>query len=200
MPFDAGAYQQSIGIDALVGEPGYSTYERAWCRPTLEVNGIWGGYQGDGVKTVIPAKAHAKITCRLVADQDPDKILDCIESHVKKHTPDGARVTFTRFGAKSRAYQMPIDHPGVQAVATVLEENYQKPPYFVRIGGSLPITDMFLQELNAYTVMVGFGLDDECVHSPNEFMRLASFERGQVVYALLLERLASIPSGTMGAK
>ena len=82
----------------------------------------------------------------------------------------------------------------------MLEENYQRPPYFVRIGGSLPITDMFLQELNAYTVMVGFGLDDECVHSPNEFMRLASFERGQHVYAQLLEKLASIEPGEMAAR
>jgi acetylornithine deacetylase/succinyl-diaminopimelate desuccinylase-like protein len=200
VPFDEEAYKESIGIDALVGEPGYSTYERAWCRPTLEVNGMWGGYQGDGVKTVIPAKAHAKITCRLVADQDPDKVLDTIEAHLKAHAPLGARVTFTRFGAKARAYQMPMEHPGVQAVAEVLEESYSRPPFFVRIGGSLPITDMFLQELNAYTVMVGFGLDDECVHSPNEFMRLASFERGQVVYAQLLEKLASIDPGEMAAK
>ena len=152
------------------------------------------------MKTVIPAKAHAKITCRLVADQDPDKVLDSIEAHIEAHTPPGARVSFTRFGAKAQAYQMPMDHPGTQAVAAVLEENYQRPPYFVRIGGSLPITDMFLQELNAYTVMVGFGLDDECVHSPNEFMRLASFERGQHVYAQLLEKLASIEPGEMAAR
>jgi acetylornithine deacetylase/succinyl-diaminopimelate desuccinylase-like protein len=197
VPFDAVAYQHAIGIDALVGEPGYSTYERAWARPTLEVNGIWGGYQDDGVKTVIPAKAHAKITCRLVADQDPDVVLDRIEAHIKRHAPAGARVRVTRFGAKARSYQVPIDHPAVQAVARVLTESYGRPPYFVRIGGSLPITDMFLQELNAYTIMVGFGLDDECIHSPNEFMRLASFERGQAVYRRLLDRLAAIEPRTM---
>jgi acetylornithine deacetylase/succinyl-diaminopimelate desuccinylase-like protein len=200
VPFDADAYRHAIGIDALVGEPGYSTYERAWARPTLEVNGIWGGYQADGVKTVIPARAHAKITCRLVADQDPDVVIDRIEAHVKRHAPAGARVSVVRYGAKARAYHMPIDHPGVQAVADVLSESYGRPPYFVRIGGSLPITDMFLRELNAYTVMVGFSLDDECVHSPNEFMRLASFERGQTVYARLLERLARIEPGVMAAK
>jgi acetylornithine deacetylase/succinyl-diaminopimelate desuccinylase-like protein len=200
VPFDEVSYKRAINIDSLVGEPGYSTYERTWVRPTLEVNGIWGGYQGDGVKTVIPAKAHAKITCRLVADQDPDSVLDNIEAHVNLHKPSGARLTFTRFGAKSRAYQMPIDHPGVQAVAEVLSESYQKPAFFVRIGGSLPITDMFLQELNAYTIMVGFGLDDECVHSPNEFMRISSFERGQAVYVGILERLASLPAGRMKAK
>jgi len=197
VPFDDGTYRRALGIDALVGEPGYSTYERAWARPTLEVNGIWSGYQGDGVKTVIPARAHAKITCRLVADQNPDVVLDRIEAHVARNTPAGARVSCTRFGAKARAYHVPIDHPGVKAVAEVLTESYGRPPYFVRIGGSLPITDMFLQELNAYTVMVGFGLDDECVHSPNEFMRLASFERGQSVYVRLLERLGEIAPGAM---
>lgn len=191
VPFDEDAYKQSIGIGALVGEPGFSTYERAWARPTLEVNGIWGGYQGDGVKTVIPAKAHAKITCRLVADQDPDMVLDAIETHVKSHLPPGARVAATRFGAKARAYQMPMDDPGVQAVADILAESYGKPPYYVRIGGSLPITDMFLQELKAYTIMVGFCLDDERAHSPNEFLRLESYERGQAVYARLLEHLGS---------
>ena len=200
VPFDTDAYQKSIGVDALVGEPGYSAYERTWVRPTLEVNGIWGGYQGDGVKTVIPAKAHAKITCRLVADQDPDEVLNCIEKHVKRNTPSGARLNVTRFGAKSRAYQMPMDNPGVRAVADVLAESYGTKPYFVRIGGSLPITDMFLQELNAYTVMVGFGLDDECVHSPNEFMRLASFERGQSVYARLLEQLSLLEAGSIQAR
>ena len=195
VPFDEEGYLRSIGIDALVGEPGYSTYERTWARPTLEVNGIWGGYSGDGVKTVIPAKSHAKITCRLVADQDPDLILDHIESHVNRHKPAGARLTCTRFGAKARAYQMPMDHPGVQAVADVLAESYGKPPFYVRIGGSLPITDMFLQELDAYTVMVGFSLDDECVHSPNEFMRLENFERGQAIYARMLEHLSiSLPA------
>jgi len=92
---------------------------------------------------------------------------------------------------------MPIDHPAVQATADVLTENYGRPPYFVRAGGSLPITDLFLQELHALTVMVGFGLDDECIHSPNEFIRLASFERGQAVYVRLLERFADIAPGTL---
>ncbi len=193
VPFDATAYQAELGVDALVGEPGYSTHERAWARPTLEVNGIWGGYQGDGVKTVIPAKAHAKITCRLVADQEPDTVLARVEEHIKLHRPAGARVTVTRHGSRARPYQIPWDHPGIKVVAGVLEEVYQRPPYFARIGGSLPITAMFLEELKAYTVMLGFGQLDERAHSPNEFMRLANFERGQIVYARLLERLAELP-------
>src|SRR5205085_3782524 len=126
----------------VVGEPGYSTYERAWARPTLDVNGVWSGYQGDGVKTVVPAKAHAKITCRLVADQDPDEILDRIEAHLHRHAPTAARVSVLRYGVKARAYRVPTGHPGVEAVAEVLAEHYGRPPYHVRIGGSLPITDM----------------------------------------------------------
>jgi acetylornithine deacetylase/succinyl-diaminopimelate desuccinylase-like protein len=200
VPFDPDGYQLAIGVQALVGEPGYSTYERTWTRPTLEINGIWGGYQGDGVKTVVPARCHAKITCRLVADQDPDFVLDRVEAHLASHGPPGARVSVTRHGAKARAYRVPIDHPGVQAVADVLTESYGRPPYFVGIGGSLPITDMFLRELNAYTVMVGFSLDDECVHSPNEFMRLASFERGAAVYVRLLRRLCGMDARNVAAR
>jgi len=192
VPFDPAVHQAELGVDALIGEPGYSTYERAWARPTLEVNGLWGGYQGDGVKTVIPAKAHAKITCRLVPDQDPEAVLARLEAHVKRHAPAGARVTVTRHGSRALPYQIPRDHPGVKIAAGVLQEAYGRPPYFVRVGGSLPITAMFLQELKAYTVMLGFGQLDERAHSPNEFMRLANFERGQVVYARMLERLSEL--------
>ena len=191
VPFDEAKYKASIGIDDLVGEAGFSTYERAWARPTLELNGVWGGYRGDGVKTVIPAKAHAKITCRLVANQEPDDVLASIESHLEKHKPAGVRMTITRAAGKARPYEMPMDHPGVMIAGNVLREVYGTDPYFVRIGGSLPITDMFLQELGAYTVSVGFGLDDERAHSPNEFMRLDAYERGHTVSARLLEELAS---------
>jgi acetylornithine deacetylase/succinyl-diaminopimelate desuccinylase-like protein len=192
VPFDANAYAKPLGVTALVGEPGYSTYERAWARPTLEINGMWGGYQGQGTKTVIPCEAHAKITCRLVPDQDPAAVLDRLEAHISKHTPAGAELTIKRGQALARPYLVPLHHPGVRAVADVLEESYGEPPYYCRIGGSLPITDMFLQELGAFTVMLGFGLDDECIHSPNEFLRVKNFERGQVIYGMVLHRLADL--------
>jgi acetylornithine deacetylase/succinyl-diaminopimelate desuccinylase-like protein len=191
IPYNEAAYRGEIGVDALIGEPGYTTYERAWARPTLEFNGIWGGYQGDGVKTVIPAKAHAKITCRLVADQDPDDMLACLERHVTIHCPPGARTSTTRLAGKSRPYLVPRNLPGVQAVAEVLADVYGKPPFDVRTGGTLPILDGFLQELHAYTAPFGFGLDDECIHSPNEFMRHKNFERGMVAYAKFLERFGA---------
>lgn len=200
VPFDADAYRVPLGVDALVGEPGYTTYEHAWARPTLEVNGLWGGYQGDGVKTVIPAKAHAKITCRLVADQEPDAILDRLEAHIQRHCPPGARVTVTRPAGKARPYAMPAEHPGVQAVFEALTDQYGRAPYYVRFGGTLPIMDMFLHELNAYTVDVGFALDDERMHSPNEFFRLADYGRGQVVYALLLERIGRMEPGSLSTR
>lgn len=197
IPFDPDHYKAEIGVDALVGEPGYSTYERAWARPTLEVNGIWGGYQGDGVKTVIPAKAHAKITCRLVANQEPEDVLDVIEAHIGRHVPAGARVTFTRSAGSARPYSMSSDHPAVTAIAEVLTDFYGRPPYFARMGGSLPITDMFLQELGAYTIDVGFAQEDERMHSPNEFLRLADYERGQIIYGLVLEKLAEMEPGSL---
>ena len=193
VPFDATAYRTELGVDALVGEPGYTTQERAWARPTLEVNGLWGGYQGDGVKTVIPARAHAKTTCRLVPNQDPEVLLGRLEEHFKRHCPAGARLTLTRSGSTALPYEIPREHPGIKITAGVLAEVYQRPPYYTRIGGSLPITAMFLQELNAHTIMLGFGLFDERAHSPNEFYRLANFERGQIVYARMLEQLAGYP-------
>jgi len=192
VPFDAGSYMAEIGIDALVGEPGFTTHERAWARPTLEINGIGGGYQGDGTKTVIPARAHAKITCRLVASQDPRAVADRVEEHLKRNAPPGARVTVLRPGLEAWPYRIPSDHPGVAVVARVLEDSYGRPPYFARVGGSLPITAMFLRELKAYTFMVGFGQADERAHSPNEFLRLSDFEKGQTVYVRLLDRIGEL--------
>lgn len=194
VPFEEVAYKSTIGVQALVGEPSYSTYERAWARPTLDLNGIWGGYQGAGAKTVIPATAHAKLTCRLVPDQQPNEVLGRIEEHLRRNCPPGAELRFFRHPASALAYQVPGDHPGIQIAAQILTEHYGRPPYFARIGGSLPITEMFLCELGAYTIMMGFGLDDERVHSPNEFFRISDFDRGQAVYVSLLERLSSLPA------
>jgi acetylornithine deacetylase/succinyl-diaminopimelate desuccinylase-like protein len=191
VPFDEEAYKQDIGITALVGEPGYTTYERAWARPTLEINGVWGGYQGDGVKTVIPAEAHAKITCRLVANQEPHEIVACIKRHVESHTPKGAEVTVTRLAGQARPYYMPADHPANRATARILTGLYGVPPLMTRSGGTLPIMDLFLRELNAYTVVAGFALDDERAHSPNEFIRIADIVRGRRCYCLLLEEMAA---------
>jgi acetylornithine deacetylase/succinyl-diaminopimelate desuccinylase-like protein len=191
VPFDEAAYKAQIGVEELFGEPGYSTYERLWARPTLEINGIWGGFQGEGIKTVLPREAHAKITCRLAANQDPDRVAEAIIAHVEKHRARGAKTVARRLPGSAKPYLMPVDHPGNRAAHAVLEELYGKPPLYVRTGATLPVSAMFLDILGAYTVSFGFGLEDEQFHAPNEFFRLASFERGQRAYCMLLERLGT---------
>ncbi|MBI4277489.1 MAG: dipeptidase, partial [Armatimonadetes bacterium] len=190
VPFDEAAYTKQIGVDAIFGEPGYTTHERAWGRPTLEINGIWGGFQGDGLKTVLPNEAHAKVTCRLVTNQEPQKIIELLTAHVKKHTPPGVRVTVKPFAGSARPYLMPAGHPANKIATGVLEEMYGKAPLHIRSGGSVPVVMAFFQYLKAYTLTFAFGLRDEQVHAPNEFFRLSSFEKGQKGYCRLLERLA----------
>ena len=189
VPYDESSYKKQLSVEELFGEPGYSTHERMWARPAIDVNGIWGGYQGEGTKTVIPSEAHAKITCRLVFDQDPDKILDLIASHVEKNTPKGVKVIFQPFPNTARPYLMPADHPGNQAAHAVLEGLYGKAPYYTRMGASLPVCSLFLNILGVYTVNFAFSLEDERPHAPDEFFRLGSFERGQKAYGRLLSRL-----------
>ncbi|HMN30481.1 MAG TPA: dipeptidase [Caldilineaceae bacterium] len=188
--FDEAEYRQQIGIPGVFGEPGYTTRERSWARPTLEINGLWGGFQGAGTKTVLPAEAHANITCRLVADQDPVEIGELIAAHVEKHLPPGVTVTVSRAPNAASPYLMPADHPGNQAARDVLVELYGKEPYYVRSGGSIPVCTLFLNALGVYTINFAFALNDEKQHSPNEFFRLSNFARGQGAYCRLLYRLA----------
>lgn len=190
VPHDEEKYKRWVGVDELFGEAGFSTVERAWARPTLEVNGIWGGFQGEGVKTVLPGEAHAKISCRLVPDQDPDLIVEAITRHVGNHTPPGVRVNVTPIEGSAPPYLMPPDHPGNKIAEEVLTELYGKAPYLVRSGGTLPICSFFRDILGVYSLNFAFALEDEDFHSPNEFFRLASFERGQRAYVMLMEKLA----------
>jgi acetylornithine deacetylase/succinyl-diaminopimelate desuccinylase-like protein len=189
IPFDEQAYKESIGVDALLPEPGYTPQEHLAARPTLEVNGIWGGFQGEGIKTVLPNEAHAKITCRLVPDQDPATIVELLTRHVERNTPAGVRAAVRALPGGDRAYQVPVDHWGNQAAAAVLTEMYGKAPYITRLGGSIPVCGQFLRVLGAYTVNFAFGLMDEQIHAPDEFLRLSSFRRGPVAYVRLLKRL-----------
>jgi acetylornithine deacetylase/succinyl-diaminopimelate desuccinylase-like protein len=154
------------------------------------VNGIWGGFQGEGIKTVLPSEAHAKITCRLVPDQEPALILEAIARHVAVHTPPGVRAAVRALEGSSPPYLMSPDHPGNEVAAEVLTELYGTAPYHVRSGGTLPICSHFRDILGVYSLNFAFGLEDEDIHSPNEFYRLASFEKGQRAYAMLLEKLA----------
>ena len=189
IPYSDEDYKKELGVTGLFGEPGYSTYERCWTRPTLEVNGIWGGFQDEGLKTVIPSTAHAKISCRLVPDQKPDKIRQLLKAHVEKHAPKGVNVTVNEISGTADPYVIPFDHPGNQAARAVHLELYGKEPYYARMGGSIPVCGIFLSALNAYSVNFAFGLMDENVHAPDEFFRLSSFERGQKAYGMMLTRL-----------
>ncbi len=192
VPFDETRYREQIGLDELFGEPGFTAQERLWARPTLEINGIWGGFQGEGVKTVIPREAHAKITCRLVADQEPVEIVDLIAAHLENQAPPGVRISVQRNPLTALPYLMPADHPVNQAAKTVLQELYQADPYYIRLGGSLPICPLIHSNLNAYTVMFAFGLDDEKQHAPDEFFRVRSFTLGQRAYGKLLQKLGQM--------
>ncbi|MEW6049378.1 MAG: M20/M25/M40 family metallo-hydrolase, partial [Bacillota bacterium] len=191
IPHSDERLKQQLGVPALFGEPGYTTIERQGVRPTLEVNGIWGGFAGEGVKTVLPAEAHAKITCRLVPDQDPEEILGFIEAHVRRHSPPGVTVEVRRQPGYARPYVMPVDHPGNRVAADVLRELYGREPLYLWMGGTVPLYDIFLSRLSAHTVTFAFGLPDEQIHAPNEFFRLSSFERGLVGWAHLLAGLGA---------
>ncbi len=191
VPFDEDEFLGEIDVNDGFGEPGFSAIERRWARPTLEVNGMWGGFEGDGVKTVLPSQAHAKITCRLVANQDPAKIVEALTAHVHKHATPGVKVTVTPIASQATPYLMAADHFGNVAARDVHLELYGKEPFYARSGGSIPVCSLFLDNLGVYTVNFGFGLGDERIHSPNEFYRLSSFERGQQAYCMLLERLAA---------
>ena len=191
VPFDETAYKKGIKVKELVGEVGYSPLERTWTRPTLEINGIWGGFQGEGVKTVLPNEAHAKITCRLVANQNPQKISNLVKNHIEKHFPAGASVSVAIDKSSAAPYLMPTDHPANQAATNVFQKLYGKPPLYVRNGGSIPFLGLMLESLNVYTLNFSFGLEDEGAHAPNEFFRLSSFERAQQAYAMLFKELAT---------
>ena len=188
VPFDEDEYIRSLGIPATWGEEGYTTLERQWARPTLELNGVWGGWQGLGIKTVLPAEARAKITCRLVAGQRPDDIFEKLRAHVEGHIPPGLRATLTRLPGSGDPFLVPAGHNSSTLAAEVLTEVYGTQPVEVRSGGSIPVMTMLLNELGVHATVFAFGLDDENLHAPNEFFRLSSFRTGQTAYCRLLER------------
>jgi acetylornithine deacetylase/succinyl-diaminopimelate desuccinylase-like protein len=190
IPFDEAAYKKALGVEELFGESGYTTYERTWVRPTLEINGIGGGFQGEGIKTVLPSRAWAKITCRLVPRQRPDEIFNRIRAHVETRAPRAVRVTIDRIPGDAEPYEIPPDHPGNLAAQAVLNELYGKRPHVVRTGGTIPVSPAFLKILGIHMVNFAFGLKDENIHAPDEFFRIRSFELGQKAYGMLLERLA----------
>jgi acetylornithine deacetylase/succinyl-diaminopimelate desuccinylase-like protein len=180
---------RKLGIDSLWGEAGFTSRERQWSRPTLDLNGIWGGFQGDGVKTVTPAEAHLKITCRLVADQDPANIVELIRAHCQKHCPPGAKVEVVGLPGSARPYAVDRSDPVFGAVKDVLTELYGKDPVIVRNGGTVPATGMFQDELGVETITMAWAASDSKAHAPNEWYSIRDYYRGREGYAMLMERL-----------
>ena len=189
VPFDEREYTESLGVTELAGEYGYTPLERSWARPMLDINGFWGGFQGEGVKTVLPREAHAKISCRLVPDQDPERVIELLRAHVESHTPTGVTVEVVAASMRAKPYLIPPDHWGNTVAAAVLTQLYGRRPYLTRLGASVPVCEVFLSELGAHTVTFGLSLEDENLHAPDEFFRLSSFERGEQAWPLLLQRL-----------
>jgi len=176
-PFDEKAYTEDLGIQAVYGEKGYSTNERTGIRPTLEVNGIWGGYTGEGSKTVLPSKATAKISARLVPNQSSAKITAILLDYFKSIAPAGVTVKATEHHG-GEPYLTPIDSKAYQAAAKAIEKSFGKIPVPVRGGGSIPICSLFEKELGVKIVFMGFGLDSDNLHSPNEKYDLVNFYKG----------------------
>ncbi|MEO7118253.1 MAG: dipeptidase [Candidatus Limnocylindrales bacterium] len=192
LPFDEAAYLEKVGVPALVGEVGYSTLERRAIRPTLDVNGIWGGFQGEGAKTIIPAHAHAKVSCRLVADQDPALIFERLRDFVLEIAPPGVTVTIQTLGG-GRPSRTPIDHPVAQAAARALEAVFGQPPLFIREGGSIPVAASFERILGLPVVLLGFSQPYENAHAPNEWMSLANYEGAIRTIIRTLDEIAALP-------
>jgi len=176
-PFDLENYQKELGIAAVHGEAGYSTLERASIRPTLDVNGIWGGYIGEGAKTVLPSLAHAKISMRLVPNQSSEKITELFTKHFLSIAPKGVQVTVTPHHG-GEAYVMPTDSIAYQAASEAMEKTFGKTPVPTRGGGSIPIVALFEKELGVKSILMGFGLDSDDIHSPNEHYGLCNFYKG----------------------
>jgi len=190
IPFDEEAYKSELGIADFFGEPNFTNRERNWFRPTIDINGIWGGYQGDGSKTVIPSKANAKITCRLVADQQPERIGQLIQDHIEMHCPTGTTVKVTwEASNKAKPYYIPAEHVGNQVAKAALTKLYGKEPYYVRVGGSIPVSSHFLNSLGVDMIGYGWSLGTENLHAPNEYFPVENFYRGIRGYCLLMEEL-----------
>jgi acetylornithine deacetylase/succinyl-diaminopimelate desuccinylase-like protein len=177
MAFDEEAVRQLCGVPVLVGETGYEPLERLGYRPTLDVNGIWGGFQGEGSKTIIPAQAHAKVSCRLVPNQDPDAVFERLRAFVLDVAPPGVTVDVRLIGA-GRPLVVDASSPVAATALDALEATFGAKPFLTRNGGSIPVAEMFQSVLGHAPVMLGFSNPDDHAHSPNEFMRLDNYETG----------------------
>ncbi len=191
LPFNETRYRKELGAPRLFGETGYSTLERVWARPTFEVNGLLSGFTGDGAKTVLPATAMAKVSMRLVPDQNPDTIAELFETYLKKICPKSVELTITRMHG-GNPWMTEFDNQYVRAAGRAIERGFGQVPVFNREGGSIPVVSTFQQELGVPSVLFGIGLPDENAHAPNEKLDLGNFHNGIVASSYLYREIASL--------
>jgi succinyl-diaminopimelate desuccinylase len=191
---DDAAFAESIGVDELAGEHGYTTDERRWARPTFDINGLTAGHQGEGVKTIIPATASAKISFRLVPDQDPKKLTGMLEQHLQQHLPAGVRLSVTA-GHGAPGMLAATDSPFVAAAKRAIASAFGKTPVLIREGGSIPIVTQFQDVLGCDCLLLGWGLSDDNAHSPNEKLRIDDFHRGIEASKLLWKEIGEKVEG-----
>jgi acetylornithine deacetylase/succinyl-diaminopimelate desuccinylase-like protein len=189
LPFSEKTYRKDFGIPKVFGETGFTTLERTWARPTLEINGLLSGFTGEGAKTVLPAVAMAKISMRLVPDQDPNKIAGLFEAYVKKIAPKTVSVKVTRMQG-GKPWMTSFDNNYVQAAGRAIEKGFGRSPIFTREGGSIPVVSTFQEELGLPSVLFGVGLPDENAHAPNEKLDVTNFHNGIIASAYLYEEIA----------
>lgn len=191
LPFSERRYRNELGAPKLFGERGYSTLERVWGRPTFEVNGLLSGFTGEGAKTVIPAVAMAKVSMRLVPDQDPETIADLCEAYLRKVTPRTVELTVTRMH-NGRPWMTDFDNPFIQAAGRAIELGFGRRPVFNREGGSIPVLATFQEVLGLPSVLFGIGLPDENAHAPNEKLDLGNFHGGIIASAALYNEIGAL--------
>jgi acetylornithine deacetylase/succinyl-diaminopimelate desuccinylase-like protein len=191
LPFNETKYRKELGAPKLFGESGYTTLERVWARPTFEVNGLLSGFTGEGAKTVLPAVAMAKVSMRLVPDQDPDKVADLFEAYLKKVAPKTVEVKLTRMHG-GKAWMTEFDNKYVRAAGRAIEQGFGKTPVFNREGGSIPVVSTFQSELGLPSVLFGVGLPDENAHAPDEKLDLGNFHNGIIASAYLYQEIANL--------
>ncbi len=191
LPFDEKEFYEQIGADGAIGEAGYTALERRWARPTFDVCGIWGGYQGEGAKTVLPSRAAAKFSFRLVPNQDPEEVSAGLKIRLAELTPPGVKTELIDLHG-APGVLVPLDSPYVEAAARAIEHAFGRRPVFTREGGSIPIVTTFHQQLGADALLIGWGQDDDNTHSPNEKFSLADFHRGIKASAKLWEELSKL--------
>jgi acetylornithine deacetylase/succinyl-diaminopimelate desuccinylase-like protein len=192
LPFNEKKYKQELGAPRLFGETGYTTLERIWARPTFEVNGLLAGFTGEGAKTVIPALAMAKVSMRLVPNQDPKKVGDLFEAYIKKVAPKTVDLSLTRMHG-GKPWMTAFDNPFVQAAGRAIEKGFGQKPVFNREGGSIPVVATFQEELGLPCVLFGVGLPDENAHAPDEKLDLGNFHNGIIASAFLYGEIGGVP-------